>query len=523
MTMTGRLGFRRELTLLFVALLCTACLPFPSTTADETVTTDYSNGFAFDQAHGITTQTSLLLTGDSQQPLRNTTWSLVNISTSTPITLLNGPYLTSVTPVGEDSFRWSLDINISGIDCTCFISLQTNWEGDSLFEPFLLVYLGDDHHRPVLLNEIGDDSTLETSEIRSIVSSNTIDLDFNLITPSGSHNDLQVEAEVCLAPYGVCLGESVSITPTYSSQGTTVTLSLNQSMLSLDDGIWFIDVSMSDALLRTSGKVRSSITFDSTAPTGVISGAERVAEGEEFQLYAELSDGYEGSKLTSIWSIHHDNGTVRAADASELLQSGTLLLNLTDSGNYFVELFVRDQAGYSVKIQHNFTVENIKPQVVLVADGLQLSGAQRVEVGPGSNWTLDGTFSVDNEAIDYLWVIDDSTSIRGQSQLTADDFDGKGEYGVELIVFDDDGATDSISFEIVISSYDEPLNQLVTPLQGFGLLMTLALVLFFVIRSNKKVDFDIPKWNATEGNLSSENHGSSHGRNATVEEDEARG
>ncbi|MCH1537049.1 MAG: PKD domain-containing protein, partial [Candidatus Poseidonia sp.] len=157
------------------------------------------------------------------------------------------------------------------------------------------------------------------------------------------------------------------------------------------------------------------------------------------------------------------------------------------------------------------------------ADGLQLSGAQRVEVGPGSNWTLDGTLSVDNEAIDYLWVIDDSTSIRGQSQLTADDFDGKGEYEVELIVFDDDGATDSISFEIVISSYDEPLNQLVTPLQGFGLLMALALVLFFVIRSNKKVDFDIPKWNAAEGTLPSENHASSHGRNATVEEDEARG
>ncbi|MGB2080945.1 MAG: hypothetical protein ACPHZ6_04105, partial [Poseidonia sp.] len=180
--MSGRLEFRRELALLLVTLLCVSTLPVQPASATDTGTPMYSNGFAFDQSHGLTTQTSLLVSGVSQQPLRNTTWSLVNISTSTPITLLNGPYLTSVTPVGEDSFTWSLDINVTGIDCTCFIRLQTNWGGDRSFEPFLIVFLGHDHHRPVLLEEIGDDSTFESTEIGPMVGTEFIDLVFDLIT-----------------------------------------------------------------------------------------------------------------------------------------------------------------------------------------------------------------------------------------------------------------------------------------------------------------------------------------------------
>ena len=523
MTMSGRLKFRRELALLLVTLLCVSTLPVQPASATDTGSPGYSNGFAFDQSHGLTTQTSLLVSGVSQQPMRNTTWSLVNISTSTPITLLNGPYLTSVTPVGEDSFTWSLDINVTGIDCTCFIRLQTNWEDDRTFEPFLIVFLGHDHHRPVLLEEIGDDSTFESTEIGPMVGNEFIDLVFDLITPSGSIDELRVETEVCLAPYGVCLDEPASISIPHSSHGSTVILSINQSALSLDDGIWFFDVTMKDALLRTSGKVRSSITLDSTPPSGAITGVERVTEGEEFQLYADLSDGYEGSKLTSIWSIQHDNGIVRVAEQSELLQSGALRLNLTESGDYSVELLVRDRAGYSVKLTHNVTVENIKPQVILVADGLQISGSQRVEVGPGSNWTLDGTLSMDNEAIDYLWVIDDTTSIRGQSQLNGNDFPKGGEYTVELIVFDDDGATDSITFEISISSAEEETSQLITPFQAIGLLILVALSLIVAIRSTKKVDFEIPKWNTTDDRSPSENLHPSHGEDATVEEDEARG
>ena len=161
--------------------------------------------------------------------------------------------------------------------------------------------------------------------------------------------------------------------------------------------------------------------------------------------------------------------------------------------------------------------------MILVADGLQISGSQRVEVGPGSNWTLDGTLSMDNEAIDYLWVIDDTTSIRGQSQLNGNDFPKGGEYTVELIVFDDDGATDSITFEISISSAEEETSQLITPFQAIGLLILVALSLIVAIRSTKKVDFEIPKWNTTEDRSHSENLHPSHGVDATVEEDEARG
>ena len=64
------------------------------------------------------------LNGTSNAPLRNASWSVVNISGATPTTVVSGPYLTTVQPVSEDVFEWNLTVEVGNLDCTCFVSIE---------------------------------------------------------------------------------------------------------------------------------------------------------------------------------------------------------------------------------------------------------------------------------------------------------------------------------------------------------------------------------------------------------------
>ena len=65
-------------------------------------------------------------------------------------------------------------------------------------------------------------------------------------------------------------------------------------------------------------------------------------------------------------------------------------------------------------------------------------------------WEINGNLSTDNEPVDYLWVINDDRSWRGLASLNQEHFEQAGVHRVELIVFDDDGATHSTVLELEI-------------------------------------------------------------------------
>ena len=127
--------------------------------------------------------------------------------------------------------------------------------------------------------------------------------------------------------------------------------------------------------------------------------------------------------------------------------------------------------------------------------------------------------------VQYLWVINNATSIRSVPTLERGNFDGAGTYSVELIVFDDDGASDAKQVNVVIVDATESLGQ-----ESFSSPVTIGLFILIMLactawlaRQRVESENDLPKWNAPETVHQRENGQRHPGLDATIEEDEARG
>ena len=138
------------------------------------------------------------------------------------------------------------------------------------------------------------------------------------------------------------------------------------------------------------------------------------------------------------------------------------------------------------------------------------------------DWSITGNLSYDDEPVEYLWVVNDDRSWRGLTSLNQEHFEEPGTYTIELIVFDDDGATHStfLELEILAESIDEPSSS-----NGWlGLLVFVFLLGIGVGLSRRTGSVDeLPKWTGKGKNSVREDATRSIDEDATVEEDEARG
>jgi hypothetical protein len=144
----------------------------------------------------------------------------------------------------------------------------------------------------------------------------------------------------------------------------------------------------------------------------------------------------------------------------------------------------------------------------------------------GGNWSILATDSYDNEPIDYLWIISSSTSIRGVESLSFDNFKTAGTYSVELIVFDDDGSTNSTLIQLEIQAEDEAGSSgpnigavALVGLALFGVIFSIVYILF-----GRKDTVSLPKWSASNPVGSQPSESVDEGLNdATIEEASALG
>ena len=119
-------------------------------------------------------------------------------------------------------------------------------------------------------------------------------------------------------------------------------------------------------------------------------------------------------------------------------------------------------------------------------------------------------------------VINDDRSWRGISTLSQEHFETPGTYTVELIVFDDDGATNSTFLELEILADTPNESGSSTAWLGVALIVILiGLAVGLSRRSTTKQE--LPKWSETGKQLSQQEGGRLTHGDATVEEDEARG
>lgn len=487
-------------------------------------TEDVEFSVEFDQSHGAVFVETVAFSGISSQPLRNTTWTIVNISGATPITVLSGPYLTSVSPIAEGAYDWSLVVEVGSIDCTCYVELRTEDADHSTRITSLVFYLGSTHHRPVMVESLPAFSQSADIFLTPTVLRDEVDITLGLVLPSNQSTSVQVFGEICEAPYEVCLEtpRQVAIPSTYS-EGRLV-LDVNRTVLEITEGRWQIDVSVADDVLRTSSQIRLLLIHDVTPPLVQLTVPEIVTEATPFHIFANVSDGYEGASYSISWALTQVDDSVRAPAEDEFFSPQQLHLNLTQSGRYTVSVTVIDATGLSAKHEKTFVVENIKPIASIEVDGLKITSGATIKLGPEGNWSLNAQDSMDNEAVEYLWVINDALSIRGVPTLGPSDFPDAGKHSVELIVFDDDGATDSWTIEVVIlqSSNPEETSSALA-MVGVGILGVLLVVAYLNIRRPSSTDSVLPKWQDRNLPIGVENDGFLVDRDATIEEDKARG
>ena len=479
----------------------------------------------FDVENGEHFVDALNLTGSASTPLRNASWSVVNISGMTPTTLLSGPFLTSVQPVEEGLFAWTLAVDVPEVDCTCYVEIKVDDVSVASMVSRLIVYLGNDHHRPVFQEEVDASgepmSTSYASSEHAIIVSSEVNLTFSLIQVPTSGEIISVSALVCPAPNGVCTDTPVDVALPFTTGPTGLTLTVSALALELEQGIWQFDFRATDALLRTTGSMHAVLLHDTQPPTVSLNVKSTVDEREPLHVYATLDDGYLGAAYSMTWTLEHDSGERRAPLATEFVSDDHLLLNLTEQGVYAIHLTVRDRAGYLTQSTENITVLNIRPTARISLDGLVVEDMGRLTVGAQNDWELNASQSFDNENVDYLWVINDDRSVRGTSVLASDQLSESGLHRIELIVFDNDGATHSTVVELEVLA--EPTEDGQQAPLAVVLLLVLALASVFALRAKRPSAIELPKWTPSAPHSQDRTSLQDRLLDATVEEDEPRG
>ena len=512
--------------LLVIALLCMSIL----TTVDAETSQHQdggAGGLEFDQTSGTHMVDAINLSGYANFPLRNASWSIVNISSQTPTTVLSGPYLTSVQPIADDEYEWELFVEVPGLDCTCYVEIGLPQEDDSTHQWRHLVYVGENHHRPVFGKERAFtlstvEQFMDEGETQLVHMDGPLELTYNVVFPPTSSTLTQVHAEVCEAPNGVCREAPRLLSVPFLLVGNEVIVSVDPTNLSMNQGVWLIEFTATDGLLRTTGSLPETFLYDHQAPMVELLLSATVMEREPVNVYVSVEDGYLGQSTSFTWTIIDQNGMRRAPLDSEQSTVNQLVLNFSEQGSYTIEVSVRDRAGYMTQESSNLTVLNQRPTAMISVDGLVLADDVRLSLIDGEDWFILGNKSTDNEPVDYLWVINDDRSWRGLPTLTPEQFDRTGVHKVELIVFDDDGATHSTTIEIeILSSSSEETSSMLAWL--FPVILLFIALLVVGLRSKSSNNLELPKWKTLEY---SEDVGESTeytNEDATIEEDEARG
>ena len=515
--------FQNALLLVVLLMLVSA---MPATVAEEPPSSPVPAEILFNQPQGTHMLDIIHLNGSSNVPLRNASWSVVNISGSTPTTVISGPYLTSVMPRSEGIFSWNLTIDVPGLDCTCYVSIEMVDEGGIHHHWDLLLYLGDALHRPVMVGEwrqqFSHEITDENGQQSMLIVDDRTDYEIALVLAPDSGSISMVSANVCEAPFGVCLDTPRTQTVPHQLVDSQLVVSLYPTNLTSGEGVWKVVFTATDSLLRTTGQHHLLLVYDIAPPEVALSAEQTTFEREPINVYATVDDGYTGAEFTYTWTLIDEQGMRRAPTDSEQLTPNHLLFNLTSQGQYTVEVSVRDLAGRNGEASTNFTVINQRPTALISNDGMIFAEDGRLTVEANDGWSITGNLSFDDEPVEYLWVVNDDRSWRGLTSLNQEHFEEPGIYTVELIVFDDDGATHStfLELEILAESNDEPSS-------SNGWLGLLAFVFLLGIgiglsRRSGSVD-ELPKWKATGKTSVREEDARSIDKDATVEEDEARG
>ena len=506
------------------------CLMFPlfQSPLAEAVPNQNSRDLLIYQQNGMVFDEMLYLNGSSSFSLSDLEWHLVIHHSNGSMMSLDSGKLTSVTAVSESQWDWELELNVSSYDCTCEIVLT-----DSIHEQPIrdtrVVYLGSQNHHPFILPFISANFGIGEQHPLFLLSDRDLELSIPLITPAQSGTESFVELGVCPAINGLCLTEMVDYSNfNLSSNTQALELIFERNNLGLVDGYWLFNITVVDALLRSSNTEHFFLLVDQNTPqvslacdldftavtedsTESLAAMNAVEEFSSISFSATVDDGYLGGENILTWTLLLPDGSRRALTSDEKVSNTLISLNPEVPGTWVVELLVRDTAGRLVHTSVEFEVENLAPVIQIELDSFILTEGSTVTLNDGEVWEINSSKSFDttndNSDLLHTWYVNGNTLVSGKSTIQSSDFSETGTYDVRLVVQDNDGASSEVSFQVHISDEitSNALSSQTLLFSGTVIFLAILLLGVFINSSRKHANqTNVPKWVSKESSKDSD-------------------
>ena len=478
-------------------VLC-AIIALQSTTAldvnDEIVSHKMESNFQ----DGTFVNDTLNITGTITSDSTDILWKLYDSSDLIDLEYLDsGSYFSEVTPISVDRWEWSLQVDVSFLNCACILEIThevSELKSDLIIEK--MVFIGEGPFSPIIMP---DSEFIIDSEM-------TDDADFGLnvkgIVANGELNESTIITNYCKVTSGYVCDDSTngSIESSINWTGHEGMLIFNSRDLSLTEGEWWFTVSLRDSnLLHSSFSFIVPYKVDLNPPNAVLIAVERVNESTTIILDGSSSDdGVWTSDIQAVWYITEPDGTVRNPSVTEN-KGLSLLLNPKSLGDWIVRLEVIDFRGRISSANCTFEVVNVAPQAFISLDELDLND-HVYRMPQWADWSLDAAESYDAAddytMLRYRWYVDD-VLVSNISILDISELELKpGNHQIILQVIDTGGAIGNSS--MVLEVYADENESVANPVIAWLsislviIVLLISIVIFIQYRGGKSLS--VPRW-----------------------------
>ena len=439
---------------------------------------------------GLWVNQTLSVNGTTTLNPQSADWVLYDITdpyTEWPV-LRSGDFFTTVLPLSEGLWNWSLTIDVFGLNCTCWLEIG---QPDGLGKIFLnrIVFIGEGPHDPVISANHGNSIVVDGSE----------EISFRAVLSDSQSNESSIILSRCFAPNGACDGQTFSSQADVSWDGNIGSFEINPSDLGLSDGIWQFTYSLQDVFLRLSPHIDLTVFVDQNDPVSALIAPDLAQEGETILIDGSgSSDGVWSNNLQSIWYITGPDGVTYVPNSNTT--NGLLYVSLNESGNYTVRLDVIDWVGRMSSANTTVLVENVVPSIELGVKGSDVNNPNSWQILESEEleiFTIISDTGSDVDSIIYSWYLDGKL-VSNSENLTLENLDS-GQYQLNLSIVDDNGATDFYQMELTVKNEPKTIPD---EFSFAGIIVILGIIAFGVLifrRMNSKENntTTLPKWDGS--------------------------
>ena len=450
---------------------------------DEEISSPVENGFWVNE--------TLSINGSTTINPQSAQWVIYNVTEpyiTWPV-VASGEFFTSAIPVSEGIWIWNIEVNLSGLNCTCWLEINQPIELDKSFFNRIF-FVGQGPHEPILSPH---------HELQMFLDEN-LQLTGQGILSEGTIANTVIKVEWCYSPQGACTDETgvSEIVPEWA--GSNYTFSLNATEFELSDGVWNFTYHLQDEFLRESPKISIDLFVDQTDPVVELIASANAREGDQLFIDGSGSrDGVWGSNLQSLWYITKPDGSISVI-TSNSTQKFTHTLVPQYSGNYTIRLDIFDAVGRTASQSVVIAVENLEPTIQFFIEGLDTTNSDIWRSNYGDEILLEANISdseLDISEMNYAWYLDGQLmSINNSITLTSLEI---GSYVVLLEVEDNDGAKAVHEIQVIVEGVDENVGSMVLEV-AMTALSILILIIFGGVAffRQKSTISKMPKWEATK-------------------------